>query len=72
MGQSGKMRMGWVLKRMVLRIHSCRAEGVYKHNLPWITGVEVETKRKNKRYGDSRVLRFSTTIPDNSARNACW
>jgi hypothetical protein len=34
--------MEWVLKRTVLRIHSCWVEGVYEDNLSLITGVEVE------------------------------
>jgi hypothetical protein len=46
MGESGKVRMEGILERMVLQIHSCRVEGVYKDNLPWITGVEVGQKGK--------------------------
>jgi hypothetical protein len=31
---------------MALRVHSSKAEGVYKDNLPWVAGVEVEVKKR--------------------------
>ena len=36
---------------MAVETHPKGSEGVYKDNLPWVTGVEVETK-KAKRYDD--------------------
>ena len=36
---------------MALETHSKGLEGVYEDNLPWVTGVEVETN-KAKRYDD--------------------
>ena len=36
---------------MALEIHPKGSEGVYEDNLPWVTGVEVETN-KAKRYDD--------------------
>jgi hypothetical protein len=72
MGKLGKMRMEWVLERTVLRIHSCRIEGLYEDNLPWIMGVEVEQKGKTK---DIRIVGFVDSrqpFPGNDTRNACW
>jgi hypothetical protein len=34
---------------------------MYKGNLPGITGVEVETKKENRRYEENRVRRLVTT-----------
>ena len=36
---------------MALETHPKGSEGVYEDNLPWVAGVEVETK-KAKRYDD--------------------
>ena len=36
---------------MALKTHPKGMEGVYKDNLPWVAGVEVEIK-KAKRYDD--------------------
>ena len=36
---------------MALETHPKGSEGVYEDNLPWVTGVEVETN-KAKRYDD--------------------
>ena len=36
---------------MAVETHPKGSEGVYKDNLPWVTGVEVETK-KAKKYDD--------------------
>jgi hypothetical protein len=36
---------------MAIETHPKGSEGVYKDNLLWVTGVEVETK-KEKRYDD--------------------
>ena len=36
---------------MALETHPKGSEGVYEDNLPWVTAVEVETK-KAKRYDD--------------------
>ena len=33
---------------MALRVHSSKAEGVYKDNLPWVVGVEVEVKKTKR------------------------
>ena len=38
-------------ERMALETHPKGLEGVYEDNLPWVMGVEVETK-KAKRYDD--------------------
>ena len=35
----------WVLTKMALRVHSSKAKGVYKDNLPWVAGVEVELNK---------------------------
>ena len=36
---------------MALETHPKESEGVYEDNLPWVTGVEIETM-KEKRYDD--------------------
>ena len=33
---------------MALRVHSSKVEGVYKDNLPWVAGVEVEVKKTKR------------------------
>ena len=35
---------------MALRVHSSKVEGVYKDNLPWVAGVEVEVKKTKRGY----------------------
>jgi hypothetical protein len=33
---------------MALRVHSSKVEGVYKDNLQWVAGVEVEVKKTKR------------------------
>ena len=38
----------WVLERMALKTHPEGSKGVYKDNLSWVAGVEVEINKREK------------------------
>ena len=40
---------------MALRVHSSKVEGVYKDNLPWVAGVDVEVKKTKRDISKKRV-----------------
>ena len=67
---------------MALETHPKGSEGVYEDNLPWVAGVEVETK-KAKRYeffcfekenirGPTRFEVRAATVPWQQRQKACW
>ena len=46
--ESRSQMRNWVPERMALKTHSKRPKGVYKDNLSWVAGVEVEIKKRKR------------------------